>query len=132
MILTSDISVYFDSLVARVSTATVVPLLEKEYTESDFNTCHDNAARWVAEHPEYEVVQGWLLWPHGGPPYMLHAHSVVSGPTGLLDATPLRASDLHFLTHEGTDQDFQFLAKNFAQYTHGLDYSQMFPPSEMR
>jgi hypothetical protein len=122
MILTPQIIAYFDSVVARASTATIVPLFKRAYTEADYNNCHDNAANWVADHPEYRVVRGWLLWPQAGPPYMLHAHSVVSGPAGLLDVTPLRDTGLHFLKHEGSDQDFLSLAKNFAQYTHGLDF----------
>jgi hypothetical protein len=123
MSLTLQIGAYFDSLVARASTATIVPLLEKTYTEADYNNCHENAAKWVVDHPEYRVVRGWLLWPQAGLPYMLHAHSVVSGPAGLLDVTPLRDPGLHFLKHEGSEQDFLSLAKKFAQYTHGLNFT---------
>ncbi len=93
------------------------------YADGDFNNCHANAEKWIAAHPEYEVVRGWLLWPQAGPPYMRHAHSVVSGPTGLEDVTPLRDSGLHFLKHEGSEQTFLSLAKNFAQYTHGLNFT---------
>jgi hypothetical protein len=74
------------------------------------------------------MVRGWLLWPQAGPPYMLHAHSVVSGPAGLLDVTPLRDQALHFLRHEGSEDEFLSLAKNYAQYIHGLDFTQVAPP----
>lgn len=83
MTLPTSIEAYFDSLVARVATAVAVPLMPTDYTEADFNNCHTNAENWAAEHPEYVVVRGWLLWPQAGPPYMVHAHSVVSGPVGL-------------------------------------------------
>ena len=59
---------------------------------------------------------------------MLHAHSVVSGPAGLLDVTPLRDQALHFLRHEGSEDEFFSLAKNYAQYIHGLDFTQIAPP----
>jgi hypothetical protein len=92
------------------------------YAEDEFNHCHANAARWVT--PGYEVVRGWLLWPGAGSPHMLHAHSVVRGSAGLVDVTPLRAPGLHFLEHEGGEEEFLALAKNFAQHTHGLDFTQ--------
>jgi hypothetical protein len=114
---------YFDSLVARASAAVIVPHAATPCAESDFNNCHDNAARWVAEHPEFEVVRGWLLWPQAGPPYLLHAHSVVSGPAGLMDVTPLRELGLHFLRHEGSEEEFLALAKQCAQHIHGLDFT---------
>lgn len=98
------------------------------YTEDDFNNCHANAEKWVAEHPQYVVVRGWLLWPQTGPPYMLHAHSVVSGPVGLEDVTPLRDPGLHFLRHEGSDQEFLALAKSYAQHIHGHDFTLAVPP----
>ena len=56
-------------------------------------------------------------------PHMLHAHSIVRGPQGLVDVTPLRDPGLHFLEHEGGEEDFLWLAGYFAQYTHGLDFS---------
>jgi hypothetical protein len=123
MTLPADISACFDSLLARVAEAAIVPQMPVAHNEDDFNNCHDNAAKWVAEHPEYEVVKGWLLWPQAGPAYMLHAHSVVSGPDGLVDVTPLREPGLHFLRHEGSDEEFLALAKSYAQYTHGLDFT---------
>jgi hypothetical protein len=63
MTLPVDIRGYIDSLVARVSTAVIVPHMPVVYAELDFNNCHANAGKWVAEHPECEVVSGWLLWP---------------------------------------------------------------------
>jgi hypothetical protein len=59
MMLLVAIDVYFDSLLARVSTTVVVPHMPMAYAENDFNNCHANVARWVAEHPEYAVVSGW-------------------------------------------------------------------------
>jgi hypothetical protein len=123
MTLPVDIDAYFDSLLARVADAAIVSQMPIAHAEDDFNKCHDNAMKWVADHPEYRVVRGWLLWPHAGPPYMLHAHSVVSGPDGLVDVTPLRESGLHFLRHEGSDEDFMVLSKTHAQYTYGLDFT---------
>jgi hypothetical protein len=127
-----DINAYFGALVARASTAVVVPLMPMSYADSDFNNCHVNAARWAAANPEYAAVGGWLLWPQAGPPYILHAHSVVKGPEGLVDVTPLREKGLHFLEHQGSGEEFSWLATNFAQYTHGLDLSQMHPPAPPR
>ncbi|WP_316193005.1 hypothetical protein [Bradyrhizobium sp. SZCCHNRI1029] len=123
MTLPVDIGAYFDSLVARVSTAVIVPQVPIARSEDSFNNCHDNATKWVAEHPEYQVVRGWLLWPQAGPPYMLHAHSVVIGPDGLVDVTPLRESGLHFLRHTGSKEEFLSLAKRYAQHIHGLDFT---------
>jgi hypothetical protein len=122
MMLTS-VSAYFDALLARVSTAELVPFMPIEFTEVNYNNCHGNAAKWVAEHPEYKVVHGWLLWAQAGPPYMLHAHSVVRGPAGLVDVTPLRDQGLHFLEHEGSEQEFLALAQTFAQHIHGLNFA---------
>jgi hypothetical protein len=118
MTLSSSIQAYFDSLLARIPEAVVVPLMPVSYVEGHYNNCHDNAAKWAAEHAEYTVVRGWLLWPQAGYPYMLHAHSVVSRPCGLQDVTPLRDDGLHFLKHEGSDYDFLMLAKAFAQHIH--------------
>jgi hypothetical protein len=118
-----DIGRYFDALVARAPMSVLVPHMQIAYVDDDFNSCHKNAARWVAEHPEYTVIRGWLLWPQAGPPYLLHAHSIVRGPQGLVDVTPLRESGLHFLEHDGTEENFLWLAKHFAHYTHGLDFS---------
>lgn len=98
MTLPVNIDFYFNELIARISAAAIVPQLPISHTGGDFNNCHANAAIWVAEHPEYEVVRGWLLWPQAGSPYMLHAHSVVSGPAGLVDVSPLREPGLHFLS----------------------------------
>jgi hypothetical protein len=121
--LPTSVSVYFDALLARVSAAEVVPHMSIVFTEDDYNNCHANATKWVAAHPGYEVVRGWLPWPQAGPPYMLHAHSVVRGPDGLVDVTPLRDPGLHFLKHEGSEQEFLELAQRFAQYIHGLDFT---------
>lgn len=128
MTLPVDIHAYFELLLERISTAAIVPHMPVTYSEGEFNNCHANAAKWVADHPEYEVVRGWLLWPQAEPPYMLHAHSVVSGPDGLVDVTPLRDQGLHFLRHEGSEEEFLSLSKSFAQYTHGLNYTLAAPP----
>ena len=106
MTLPASIESYFGALVARASAAVVVPHMPIPYAEDDFNKCHANAARWVSEHPGYEVVRGWLLWPGAGPSHMVHAHSVVRGPEGLVDVTPLRAPGLHFLEHQGGEESF--------------------------
>jgi hypothetical protein len=118
-----DIRAYFDALVERASTAIAVPQMPLSFEDSDFNNCHENAAKWVAGRSDYVVTRGWLLWPQAGPPYMLHAHSLVRGAEGLVDVTPLRESGLHFLEHQGSEEEFLWLAKYYAQYTHGLDLS---------
>jgi hypothetical protein len=123
MTLPIDTKAYFDALVARASLSVVVPQMQVAHDDDQFNRCHENATKWVAEHPEYTVVRGWLLWPQAGPPYLLHAHSIVRGPQGLVDVTPLRDPGLHFLEHKGSEAEFLWLARHFAQFTHGLDFS---------
>lgn len=47
---------------------------------------------------------------------------------GLEDVTPLRDPGLHFLRHEGSEQEFLALAKSHAQHIHGLDFTLAVPP----
>ena len=43
--------------------------------------CHDNAKRWVAEHPAYMVIEGWLA---EDPEFLFVKHSVVVNEDGNL------------------------------------------------
>jgi hypothetical protein len=68
------------------------------------NNCHDNAGRWVAEHPGDTVMHGWLHDPREMQRDWFLAHSVVRTAAGeiidvTLDACPQK--QLRFLPHPG-------------------------------
>jgi hypothetical protein len=86
---------------------------------AQFNECHANAERYVAENPECRVVGGWLLEDFADFSYF-NAHSVVQTEDGsLLDPTPLR-SVCSFLPYWGTEDEFAALRHNRprVQYPH--------------
>ena len=106
---------YFEELVDRMQSAVLVPHLIDP--NASFNNCHENADRWVSANPGYEIARGWLVFSTSGG-YMFHAHSVVRGPAGLEDVTPLQVSGFHFLPHAGTEAEFWAIAENNAQHIH--------------
>jgi hypothetical protein len=69
------------------------------------NQCHDNADRWVNDHPGDLVLRGWLLDAEGDPdthsPYRFIAHSVVLTALGRMIDITLPASERprRFLVH---------------------------------
>lgn len=68
------------------------------------NDCHNNAARWVAEHPGDTVMRGWLHDPRGMQRNWFVAHSVIRTAAGeiidvTLDACPQK--HLRFFPHPG-------------------------------
>lgn len=78
---------------------------------AQFNECHANAERYVAENPQCRVIRGWLLEDFSDFSYF-NAHSVVQLEDGsLLDPTPLRRVCL-FLPHWGTEDEFAVLRHN--------------------
>jgi hypothetical protein len=58
----------------------------RSWSGAQKNMCHDNAARWVTEHPGHRVIRGWLCFdltvtkPH----MRFTAHSVVADESGAL------------------------------------------------
>ncbi len=111
---------YFSGLVSRYSDAVLVP--GYEYADARAANCHDNAEVFVKAHPDHSVVRGWLLagiaFTSGM--YRIVAHSVVRRPgaLGLIDVTPLSASDrqcYRFLEHRGTEQEFLALKAKFPE-----------------
>jgi hypothetical protein len=78
---------------------------------AQFNECHANAERYVAENPRCRVVGGWLLEDFADFSYF-NAHSVVQLEDGsLLDPTSLRRV-CPFLPHWGTQDEFAALRHN--------------------
>jgi hypothetical protein len=49
--------------------------------KSDPAKCHDNARRWVEQHPEYGIVEGWIPVD---PTFLFFKHSVVTKSDGKL------------------------------------------------
>jgi hypothetical protein len=97
---------------------------------AQFNECHANAERYVAENPGCCVVRGWLLEDFADFSYF-NAHSVVQIEDGsLLDPTPLRSA-CSFLPYWGTEDEFAALRHNRprVQYPY-TDYELSHEPPE--
>ena len=58
------------------------------------NECHQNAQRFVALHPEYTLVNGWLQQSH----MIFVKHSVVRSPSGELICVTLDKEDRYRFT----------------------------------
>lgn len=67
---------------------------------------HENSHDFVAEHPDWRVVRGWLMSPGD----ILDKHVIVENPlTGQrLDVTPLDPR-VPFFQHPGTAEEFDGL-----------------------
>ncbi|WP_129273787.1 hypothetical protein [Bradyrhizobium betae] len=98
---------YFDDVVARSGVARGGLLEPADGARK--NDCHDNCAEFARQHPDHEIVRGWLVI--GG--HWLVPHSVVRHtPTGKLkDITPRTADaeGIPFVEHRGSEEDFATL-----------------------
>ncbi len=87
------------------------PDLEFEKHHLKPSYCHSNVERWVADHPAWTRVRGWLVSPFAGGIGFI-AHSLAAGPEGeLWDVTrylDARTRDLAktFIKHPGSDDQF--------------------------
>lgn len=73
--------------------------------------CHENADRWVDEHPAWRVVRGWLIVLDDGVSALFDAHSVVRDPLGQLwDVTQSEVS--RFVIHTGREDEFMKKVKS--------------------
>jgi hypothetical protein len=102
---------YFDAVFRRQGQAAEPRRLQVRYedgTEPQPACCHENAERWVCEHPDYEVVRGWAIAASsGGGSLMLAAHTVVRAPGGeLVEITPLPSYSVRFIAHQGEEGVF--------------------------
>lgn len=84
------------------------------------NECHINAEAWVALHPAYSVVHGWLHIA-GEPGYgaSFEAHSVVRNPGGeLRDVTKPRGAGHLFLIHIGPADEYRRNSRSGGPWVH--------------
>lgn len=68
--------------------------------------CHENAVAWVARHPGWSVVRGWLhVFGDADSGAMFDAHSVVRDDNGRIwDVTQ---DDCHsFIAYDGPEEQF--------------------------
>lgn len=73
--------------------------------------CHENADRWVGEHPTWTVVRGWLIVVDDGVSAMFDAHSAVRDPLGRVwDVTQSEVK--RFITHSGREYEFMEKVKS--------------------
>jgi hypothetical protein len=79
-------------LYTRLREAVVVPYVDvgDSAWRPAVQDCHGNCEAWCAQHPEYQLVRGWICVPMTGLAYCRFlAHSVVRQPDGtLIDITP--------------------------------------------
>jgi hypothetical protein len=89
----------------RASEAAPIEFREVAYLDGavpQFNKCHDNVKRWIAENPRCMRVRGWLVSSGA----IFDKHSVVREEGRLYDITPLRTLGTPFLRYLGSDEGF--------------------------
>jgi hypothetical protein len=98
-----------DQLLRRVKRGETikVPVAKEEDLAGlrpEFSKCHENVARWCAQHQGHKPVRGWLITSSA----TIVKHSVVDiGGGDLLDVTPLYDGfPREFLRHVGSEELF--------------------------
>lgn len=81
--------------------------------------CHPNVISYVARHPDCKRRRGWLIGDHGTFLYF-NAHSVVEAADGSLGDITLYAPRCPFLSHPGTDEEFDAFTATTSRVTHLL------------
>ncbi len=87
------------------------------------NGCHDNCEAWCGQHPDHQLVRGWLYFSLPGMAYCRFlSHSVVRRPDGsLIDITPtgqlLQAAPYPFLEAGLTEDEYAALASELYEST---------------
>jgi hypothetical protein len=79
--------------------------------------CHDNAQRWVADHPGWSVVEGWIAETD----WLFVKHSVVADPHGSLVCVTLGPEGKHvgpFIVHQArwTKENFRELPPEIRKF----------------
>jgi len=126
---TPELLTYATTLYSRLDDAQIVPPAEVSIGKwaPEPNMCHDNAAIWADNNPEFTAVRGWLYFPLGNASWCRFvAHSVVAHDDGrLFDITPSGVqSTYRFIASGLSDTEFKeverILIRNFGDAV--LDY----------
>lgn len=102
-------TIYFDDLVKRAAKAFAIPRTPAPGMKP--NDCHANCEAHVRDHPELEVVRGWLAIR--GTFFIPHSVVRIRVSGQLVDITPHETDSgrIPFVEHIGTDDEFQILRK---------------------
>ena len=111
---------YFDALFACIDEQ-VFPVVRRvrfdDGTEPQPNECHENAARWVEENPEWRVAPGWLVSGLSAYGCCFDAHSIVADRSGrLFEITLPSATPTAFVSHRGSKAQFENILSCFKQH----------------
>lgn len=104
------------SVIRRCVAGDCVPLVEKTLIRYDPtpHRCHDNVREWVALHPEFQHVRGFLVANRQpiSDGTLVIPHSAVADTDGTLcDITPSQLDvRLPFVRHVGTPEEFELIA----------------------
>jgi hypothetical protein len=108
-LITPEVESYFASLSSRIGEAVEMPFEGTPGFEPRATYCHDNANDWAARDANRKAVRGWYILLLGSGSYMFIAHSVIEEAGRLYDITPSDPRPTKFLTHEGTQDEFDAL-----------------------
>lgn len=125
-----DYNEYFARLAERTTGGLRIQFRQVQHDgwEPKLNDCHENVDYWTARRSDCKAVRGWLFWPpDASGRWRFMAHSVVEERGELVDITPIdsytRRDDLLFLTHLGSDEEFEAMKIPFSEY--------LYPPMTM-
>jgi hypothetical protein len=109
-----EVRSYFGALFARLPESRYVP--HEPFEGAEPGACHENAHAYVKANPSSSVCPGWLISGNEENGYTACHHAVVRLQNGdLIDVTPLPVA-MRFLTHNGGNEDFNFLQEQHSQY----------------